>query len=685
MIFKKREYLTLLQYDKKMEKISLESLKTILEERPADIIYIEVDGCLNGLISMGDIRRAHCDGEKAVKINTNFTKINRNQYMKALEIFKRQETILAIPVVDDYNCIVGEYLRCDDMLWISRGVSFLQKNDVREKKKIALVTPSSIFVQKQEGMNNYLTTLQHIGFDVCVVDFCSLEKSYDTCDFILYVDSDELKGKTTLLESILNKEFDQNKSYTFLSFEKMMVEERYIDLLRELVKLGVHVFTVNFKNTPTKYMNQLICEIGKKYDNTDINRFIDGNIHKVFSKDFFDEIYSDEYANEISKLTFPSEIINGVVYTKDQNGKYLNISNSERLTINQPKCYTQTIYFFGGCIIVGNLCEDKHTIESALQNKINEIGDYVRVVNYGGFNVLFSLLRRMESIKFCKGDIIVTYIDNREFDGIQNINLIECLEQNTPSSHWFTNHPSHCNYKINEMYADDIYKRIKCLIHKDRLEETICLKEYLVNKYLDIYFGDQEFDETSTVGAIVMNCNPFTIGHKYLIEEARKQCDYLIIFVVEEDKSLFSFQMRMTMVREGTKELNNIKIVPSGKFILSQANFPEYFIKIEDKDVVNNAEYDIKLFAEHIATRLRITKRFVGDEKNDPVTFIYNEAMKKILPDYGIKLVEIPRKATEGNIVSASLVRKSISEYDFEKVGNMIPDSTKEIMFANIM
>ena len=42
------------------------------------------------------------------------------------------------------------------------------------------------------------------------------------------------------------------------------------------------------------------------------------------------------------------------------------------------------------------------------------------------------------------------------------------------------------------------------------------------------------------VGAIVMNANPFTKGHRYLIEKAAAECGFVYVFVLSEDKSVFS-------------------------------------------------------------------------------------------------------------------------------------------------
>ena len=183
------------------------------------------------------------------------------------------------------------------------------------------------------------------------------------------------------------------------------------------------------------------------------------------------------------------------------------------------------------------------------------------------------------------------------------------------------------------------------------------------------------------MGSIVMNCNPFTYGHRYLIEQALKKVDYLIIFVVEEDKSVFSFTERFVMVCEGVADLENVKVVPSGPFILSRTTFPEYFIKIRDEELEQNVENDITLFAEKIAPRLNIRYRFVGEEPEDDVTNEYNNAMKRILPQNGVELIEIPRKMQNRKVISASKVREILEHDTIRGLCELIPETTLQILF----
>ncbi len=76
-----------------------------------------------------------------------------------------------------------------------------------------------------------------------------------------------------------------------------------------------------------------------------------------------------------------------------------------------------------------------------------------------------------------------------------------------------------------------------------------------------------------------MNCNPFTLGHRYLIETCAEKCDMLIVFVVQEDKSYFLFEDRLSLVQEGCSDLENVCVTGSGEFILSSLTFSEYFCR----------------------------------------------------------------------------------------------------------
>ena len=179
-----------------------------------------------------------------------------------------------------------------------------------------------------------------------------------------------------------------------------------------------------------------------------------------------------------------------------------------------------------------------------------------------------------------------------------------------------------------------------------------------------------------------MNCNPFTLGHQYLVEYAAAKVARLYIFVVEEDKSEFPFADRIELVRQGVKHIPNVEVLPSGKFIISQTTFSGYFNKADLQDVQVDSSEDVEIFAKEIAPTLGITIRFAGEEPKDNVTRQYNETMKKILPRYGVEFCEIPRKEISAEPISASSVREALKVSDFDKIKKLVPDTTFLYLWA---
>ena len=177
-----------------------------------------------------------------------------------------------------------------------------------------------------------------------------------------------------------------------------------------------------------------------------------------------------------------------------------------------------------------------------------------------------------------------------------------------------------------------------------------------------------------------MNCNPFTLGHKYLIETASREVGLLYVFVVEEDRSFFRYEDRFEMVRRGTAGLRNVIAVPSGKFILSALTFPEYFQKEENPEVRINAAADLEIFGSRIAPVLGITVRFAGSEPFDAVTAQYNRQMAGELAQYGIEFRCIERCRLDGEYISATKVRGLLRAGKFEALQQYVPDSTAEIL-----
>lgn len=182
------------------------------------------------------------------------------------------------------------------------------------------------------------------------------------------------------------------------------------------------------------------------------------------------------------------------------------------------------------------------------------------------------------------------------------------------------------------------------------------------------------------IGSIVANCNPFTYGHRYLIEQALNCCDYVHVLVLADNRSSFGADERFSMVREGTGDLSRAIVHQASDFVISAATFPTYFMKEKVHAERANCRLDLELFGRRIAPALGITTRFVGTEPVCAVTGHYNEEMKKILPLYGISVKEIERKGSEGEAISASVVRKWYEKEDFERIKGLVPQTTLEYL-----
>ncbi len=179
------------------------------------------------------------------------------------------------------------------------------------------------------------------------------------------------------------------------------------------------------------------------------------------------------------------------------------------------------------------------------------------------------------------------------------------------------------------------------------------------------------------VAAVVMNANPFTLGHQYLLERTSGENDVVHVFVVSEDVSLVPFSVRYDLVQKGSAHLPNLIYHPTGSYIISNATFPSYFLKDEEVVIESHAKLDIHVF-QKIAAALGIQRRYVGEEPFSQVTGIYNRVMQEELAACGMECVVIPRKTDGDAPISASQVRKAIQEGRLEEIRHLVPASTYE-------
>ena len=181
-------------------------------------------------------------------------------------------------------------------------------------------------------------------------------------------------------------------------------------------------------------------------------------------------------------------------------------------------------------------------------------------------------------------------------------------------------------------------------------------------------------------GVVVMNCNPFTLGHRYLIEQAAKQVERLYVMVVREDCSIFAYTERKAMVEQGVADIENVSIIDGSDYAISRATFPTYFLKRLDDAADTQMLLDLDLFRRHIAPALGATVRFVGTEPTDQLTRRYNQLMHEALKD----VREINRLEKDGNAVSASRIRKAMEEGDMNTIRQLVPPTTLPYIIAHL-
>ncbi len=346
------------------------------------------------------------------------------------------------------------------------------------------------------------------------------------------------------------------------------------------------------------------------------------------------------------------------------------------------------IFLIGPCI-VGGFSPSKEDLVQILNSMLEK------------FNLPYKIIKIMGNFfpneimeyNVCQKDIVIyfgTGLSYKDYD------LTEYYEEYDGTKSLCTNITMHASQAGCELIANAIMNDIiiphnqnvdslidNPILHYAEPDQLQLDTEYEVKMYLKRLSIPKRIRGGNN-GAIVMNANPFTLGHRRLIEHASRQVDRLFIFVVEENASFFSFEERLTMVCLGTEDIKNITVIGSGEFIISNKTFYDYFTKEIDNGKLIDASKDIFIFARYVVPYLNIKKRFVGEEPVDMTTAQYNEQMKAILPEYGCELIEIPRFQENNEIISGSMVRKAFHDKNVEFLQNMLPPSSFQYIYEHL-
>ena len=213
----------------------------------------------------------------------------------------------------------------------------------------------------------------------------------------------------------------------------------------------------------------------------------------------------------------------------------------------------------------------------------------------------------------------------------------------------------------------------------------------------------RSFRRDGRIGVVVMNANPFTLGHRYLLEQAASQVDHLFVIPVKEDVSAFSYSERRAMICAGIagpaaegiyfsqgfaknqissaiatpsrrEESKGITVLEGSDYVISAATFPTYFLKDLSTAAQTQMRLDVDLYDKWIAPALGAEVRFVGTEPTDALTNRYNQLITNPT------LVE--RLSIHGEVVSASRVRRALEGGCFQEAASLCPASTRPYLLA---
>lgn len=456
----------------------------------------------------------------------------------------------------------------------------------------------------------------------------------------------------------------------------LLYEDR---LIQEYKKRGIKLFSCHFP----MYQELSKHFIEEEYRNLKCIYLLNDNLDtkRELIRDQIKKIYHMEY----------EEIIGEIEKKKSNRSGNVKYGTGENI-----------IYVVGPCIIDAKdfLIRDELTYQ--LYEALGE--EYKGRYSIKGIvvpeHLCNNLKNALESLSIRENDIVIVINQSllhlrKKFNLPLNTDLFlkDLFDTRTAEETWFMNVPIHTTGAGNKVIAKEIIAKLV----EPEIEKIDFKKEHLLQQRGRAILTDKEQtdlqqyiqdikqlkyteEKEAKIGSIVMNCNPLTLGHMHLIEYASRKMDILYIFIVEEDKSYFKFKDRYELVKKAVEYLRNVRVIPSGRFILSNKTLPAYFTKDYDKNQIIDASGDISIFAEYIAPALNIHTRFVGEEPLDYITNQYNAEMKRTLTDYGIEFIIIPRKEMSGEVVSASKVRRLLAEKNFDEIKKIVPDVTYEFL-----
>lgn len=329
-----------------------------------------------------------------------------------------------------------------------------------------------------------------------------------------------------------------------------------------------------------------------------------------------------------------------------------------------------SIYFFGPCTALGlaSYSPDK-TIESFLQKRLNDEQLDYHVINCATEGLteppVYSLnwLHRLIDTPLSSGDIIVVIIRADYFFGIDNrfapTKIYDMstpfLEESNIEKKCFAEpmlaHMNVLGYEITADYLFHIMRKnltsTSGVADDIKSEKISFLATHPITTFHQGHFKTW-LDQLPTpiqkagisAGAIIFSAQPIEKIHLNLINKAIQQCDFLYIFLLDNNDSQIPATEYQAMFEKNTTE-KNIKVLALGK--CERQRLAWYSAKktwISNQKRYFDPVYDTYTFAKYIAPRLKI-KKYFASHTLDRFERRYNIIRQEILKEENISYIEL--------------------------------------------
>lgn len=659
------EELSIYELQTEADSIDSSLLLDLYMKKASDTIYFTLKGKLYGIVSLKDLQNRMKDS--IVPINCRFSKMNCfDEEQARVMFFKNRFT--KIPVVDDAGCLIGDYTHLDDtdekfLEWLADWeciwIHLKKWLKYREFKKIYIVDSG----EGKQDLKTYIVKM----FETAKVSFTLIEKEElnileqnTELSLIIAAGLEELRSVqcisavirlvsnsklicmcfTDLWIGVANFARDRKFIYYNGVIEPILGEK----LLQELQDRGISILSIYSDAYYASDYTKNLFQKNLYHSKNRKDRF--WPVESEIGKGFFGELLDiEDYRNGIAQRDI---VIGYDSLSANYTGKYYNRIDGYRKTCYQPEQYYGTIYLFGPCLVSGYLAEDKYTMASQLQKKLDEEGYPYLVVNRGrtfrepAFHELYKTV-------FHSGDVIIIYTGNDSCKDIESVEIRRLFEENKVPSEWCTDLPVHMNHKATGLVVASLYDKLKKhlvsengeAVNKEDIvigneDQFRILNEFTKTIYLDTWFGS--IDPQVKRGGILADFDMAPYMLEQVLPDIFTLVEELIVFVTPVGIHLYTWREYVAAILKMSSPEHKIRVVPGDRFVPYYPILTSYYS--DDELTEEAAAEEAASFAECIAKPLNIQYRFGFGSGTSEKMAQYNQILKTELPGLGVQYIE---------------------------------------------